>query len=179
MPLSVVGEIVAGLVLELVGDLFTAGAVAGVDAARSSSGQKAARREERALASADIVVLAAWHDAKVTEAEREELARRLEPSFEKLGMKVTVPELVERWSGPRMALASDAAFSAAVRSLAEDLQPRERTQTFEAVASVLRADANRGDVAVSPFRERASADQTPAIRLFAAALGVSPDEIGD
>jgi hypothetical protein len=182
MPLSALGEVVVGVVIELFGNAFATGALAGVgavsDAAREAGARRAERARERALALADIVILAAFYDAKVTEAERAALAQGLEPRFDAVGADVTVDELVERWSGPRMALSTDDAYGAAVRSLAEDLEPSDRTQTFAAVVTVLGADAARGPTPAAPFRGREDlGDPRRAMRLFGEALGIASKDV--
>jgi len=177
MPLSVLGEVVAGVVMELIGEIFAGGAAAGVDAAGEAWSRRAERDRERALASADIVVLAAWHDHIVTEAERHEIATRLEPQIRQAGLQIATEELIQRWSGPRAALQTDEAFIAAIRSLAQDLELGDRARTYRSVVAVLTADASRESGPGSPFRGRRPASPGPSIALFGEALGIPSETV--
>lgn len=131
----------------------------------------------RALAMADIVVLSAFYDFTVTEAERLALATRVRQLFGRMKVPVTVDELLERWDEPRRALRSEHAFLAAIRSLADDLGEDDRLKTFDSVAVVLTAQQAREASPEAPFRDARLNPQQHGIAVFGEALGASAEAI--
>lgn len=130
----------------------------------------------RALASADLLVVAASHDRVVTEAERAELASALPPIFERAGVEIGVDELLARWSERLASITTDDALRAAIADAASPLRPADRARTFEAVCALVRADVPPAGTD-GPFRAGAGTSKVSTLRVFGDALGIDPDAV--
>ena len=126
------------------------------------------RREELAAhTQADILVLAAIHDGRISAEEREELAAALPRLLAKAGVETTPEELLARWDERREAANSDAELSQTIESLAHWLTEEHKRKLYE---TIVRLDAS--DDHVDPYREATRVVST--VELFGRALGITP-----
>lgn len=166
MPAAVVVEMLLELFGQLVFELGATGVRAGVSSAKEAIEERRARERERALASVDLLVLAAYHDHVITEAERGVLAKACETRLAKLDIAVDVDELLARWAVDRAALESEEAYVARAREIARILKPRERAKVLEWVERLVAADAPTA----TGFRERAPSSGADTLAVFRGAL---------
>lgn len=130
MPGAVIAEVLAMAIGETVTYL----------AAHTIENVVEKNRRERTLAAADLIVLAAHHDQRVTVAEREEVAARCVGLLGNANVEIDSAALLVRWEDERLSLASDEAFEVKVRELADDLKNKDKAKVLEAVEAVLTAD---------------------------------------
>jgi len=141
MPAAIVVELLAELFGQLIIGLATEGAEAGTAAAKKTLEERRARRRERALARVDLLVLAAYHDHVITEAERGVLATACSAILSKVDLDADVDELLGRWADTRAALRSEAEFVALVRDTAARLEASDKKKVLRAVERLVAADA--------------------------------------
>lgn len=168
MPASLLLE----LLFDLVGQLVVEGTSIAARSAREAHQRAKDRKRARALSMADVWVLAAHHDHRVTEQERTELARRLHAVFKGKGVDVTVDELILRWKRRRAALRSDADVTLAVRRLTKDLPEADIRHTFDGVVALAWCDRTTVSPAEGPFRTAAPPPPSTLIRLFGHGLRI-------
>lgn len=125
------------------------------------------RREELAAhTQADILVLAAIHDGRLSAEERQELAAQLPRLLAKAGVKTTPEELLARWDERYEAANSDAELSQTVESLAHWLTEEHKRRLYE---TIVRLDAS--DDHVGSYRGATRVVST--VELFGRALGIT------
>ena len=125
------------------------------------------RQQLAAHAQADILVLAAIHDGRISDEERVELATALPGLLLKGGVQTTPEELIARWDERQKAVNSDAELSQTIESLAHWLTEEHKRRLYE---TIVRLDASDDPVGPS----RAGMPRTSStVELFGHALGIT------
>lgn len=181
MPAGIIVELIASLLLEVVGHLAVGGAQAAGEAATDWASETAEKRKRRrqaqAIAAADLLVIAAWYDRTITEAERAELERRLPPILAKRGDEQGLEEIADRGWERVQHLSTDEELRALIEQIAAVLDPRTRGRVFEGVVALALADATLERPARGPFRERAPRSNAESVRVFGEALAIEPERV--
>ena len=125
------------------------------------------RREQLAAhAQADILVLAANRDGRISAEEREELATALPRLLAQAGVETTPEELLARWDERQEAVNSDAELTQAIESLAHWLSEEHKRKLYE---TIVRLDAS--DDHVGSYRGATRVIST--VELFGRALDIT------
>lgn len=135
------------------------------------------RARARALAMADVIVLAAHHDGVITDAERAELERRIPKLLDRAGVALGVEEFVDHWAALRAPLESESALREEVARRCGALTSSDRQRLFDVVVRIACADNPAQPRDLGPYRRGARTPPAATIRLFGQALSVEASAI--